>query len=85
MRKSGRQPDSPILIVDDEVHALKSFELTLRSHGLDNITTCSKSTSVMDILEREEIELILLDILMPDISGETLLKRLSPNFQGCRY
>ena len=80
MRKSGRQPDIPILIVDDEVHALKSFELTLRSHGLDNIITCSKSTSVMDILEREEIELILLDILMPDLSGETLLEKIVAQF-----
>lgn len=73
MPSKGRQPDCPILIVDDESHALKSFELTLRSSGLDNILPCPKSTEVMQLLENEEIEVILLDILMPELTGEELL------------
>ena len=80
MQKKGQHPDFPILIVDDEVHALKSVELTLRSHGLNNIIKCSKSIDVLDILEKEEIELILLDILMPELSGEDLLEEIVTQF-----
>jgi PAS domain S-box-containing protein len=70
--RERRKPDFPILVVDDEAHSLKSFELTLRSHGLTNIIPCPDSLKVMDILERNEIELILLDILMPGLTGEAL-------------
>jgi DNA-binding NtrC family response regulator len=80
MRKKGQQSDCPILIVDDEVHALKSFELTLRSHGLTQIIKCAKSTEVMGILTEDEIELILLDILMPELSGEELLESIVAQF-----
>ncbi len=69
-------PFNPILMVDDEVHALKSFELTLRSGGFDNIIPCSNSTRVYQILEERAIELMLLDLLMPDLSGEEILSEV---------
>ena len=76
MRQERRKPDFPILVVDDEAHSLKSFELTLRSHGLNHISLCQDSQKVMDILEKNEIELILLDILMPGLTGEVLLEKI---------
>lgn len=76
----GRYPLYPILIVDDEVHALKSFELTLRSGGFDHIIACPDSTKVFDFLGEQEIELILLDILMPMISGEDILSQVVRDF-----
>jgi DNA-binding NtrC family response regulator len=72
----GEVPHKPILIVDDEVHAIKSFELALRSGGFNNIQVCSESLKVYEILEAGEIELILLDILMPDLSGEDILSKV---------
>ena len=73
-------PQSPVLIVDDEAHAIKSFELTLRSGGLNNIVTCSDPTKVCDILEGREIEVVLLDLVMPDLSGDELLSRIAERF-----
>ncbi len=80
--KRGRAPHQPILIVDDEVHAIKSFELALRSGGFNNIVECSDSPKVFEILDDMEIELILLDLLMPDLSGEDILSRLVVNYPG---
>ncbi|MFH0728466.1 MAG: sigma-54 dependent transcriptional regulator [Pseudomonadota bacterium] len=71
--KKGHMPLSPILIVDDEIHATKSFELNLRSNGFNNIISCSEGSKVYEILETTEIELILLDLVMPDASGEDIL------------
>ena len=76
MHQKRRKPDFPILVVDDEDHALKSFELSLRSHGLDNIILCPDSLKVLEILKINEIELILLDILMPGMTGEALLEKI---------
>lgn len=73
-------PQNPVLIVDDEVHALKSFELTLRSGELNNIISCSDSLKVYNILESTEIELILLDLMMPNLSGEEILSRIVEYF-----
>ena len=76
MLRERKKPDFPILVVDDEAHSLKSFELSLRSHGLNHIILCSDSLKVMDILGDTEVELILLDILMPGLTGEALLQQI---------
>jgi DNA-binding NtrC family response regulator len=78
--KKDRHPLHPILVVDDEVHALKSFELTLHSGGFNHIITCPDSTKAFDLLKEREIELILLDILMPGFSGEEILSQVVQNF-----
>ena len=66
-------PVRPILLVDDEEAWLHSFSLTLRSVGLTNIRCCADSRKVMDILAREEVGVIVLDLTMPHLSGEELL------------
>ena len=78
--RKGKNPPNPILIVDDEAHALKSFELTLRSSGFNHVIPCSRSLDVYKILERKNIELVLLDLVMPNPSGEEILSMMSENF-----
>jgi DNA-binding NtrC family response regulator len=73
-------PTYPILLVDDEPQALHSFEMTLRSAGLTNTICCDDSREVMSILARREIELILLDLRMPHLSGETLLPQINGEY-----
>jgi DNA-binding NtrC family response regulator len=73
-------PQCPILIVDDEPHAIKSFELTLRSGGFGNILSCTDSHRVYEAVESREIEVILLDLLMPDLSGEEILASVVARF-----
>lgn len=70
------QPLFPILVVDDEEHALKGFELTLRSGGLNHILLCPEGAHVFEILSRQEVEIILLDLVMPGLSGEEVLSGL---------
>jgi DNA-binding NtrC family response regulator len=71
-------PDFGVLLVDDEPAWLGSLALTLEScAGISNITTCSDSRLVMDILDRGAIGLILLDLTMPHLSGEELLEQIA--------
>jgi len=72
-----RYPAFGILLVDDEPDWLGSLSLTLEScAGISNITTCSDSRNVMDILDQHDVGLVLLDLTMPHLSGEELLERI---------
>lgn len=73
-------PRSPILVIDDETQALRSFEMTLRSANINNMICCEDSREVMPILARQPIELALLDLKMPYLSGEALLPMISGEF-----
>ncbi len=66
-----------ILVVDDEKFNLavaKSFIENLLPDAI--IITCSKPETVMDILATERVDIILLDIIMPGMTGFDLLKEV---------
>jgi len=66
-------PFLPILLIDDEEAWLHSFSLTLRSIGLNNILCCNDSSKVIELLSKEKVGVIVLDLTMPHLSGEELL------------
>lgn len=75
-------PINPILIVDDERSALDGFEIALHTTGFNNIITCQDSREVIPILKRTKIDLVLLDLIMPHISGNELIveiKKICPD------
>ena len=73
-------PHLPVMLVDDEAQALTSFELTLRSASMNNFIGCHDSREVMSVLSRQEIEIMLLDLWMPHVTGEELLRRISADY-----
>ena len=73
-------PKLPVMLVDDEEQALNSFEMSLRSVNIGNFIRCHDSRDVMPVLARQEIEVILLDLWMPHISGEELLQQITHDF-----
>lgn len=75
-----KYPTHPVLIVDDEKNILTAFEVTLKYSGISNIITCRDSEEVMPLLESQPVEVILLDLIMPNISGEVLLRRINEHF-----
>ena len=75
---STTYPDFGVLLVDDEPAWLGSLALTLESCAdITNIATCSDSRLVMDILDKGQIGLVLLDLTMPHLSGESLLEQIA--------
>jgi len=66
--------DRPILIVDDEPEILLAVDTCLRMAGMDNIITISDARDVIRQMERQIPCLIILDLNMPHINGERLLK-----------
>ncbi len=70
-----------ILFVDDEVKVLKSFE-TLFADTDYEIIAAENGMQALDIIENQEIDLIISDMRMPNMTGYELLsevKKKSPN------
>jgi DNA-binding NtrC family response regulator len=81
-------PQFPVMMVDDEAQAINSFEMTLRSANMNNFIRCHDSRDVMPLLSSQEIEVMLLDLRMPHISGEELLPMITSGgnrLKRCRY
>jgi DNA-binding NtrC family response regulator len=66
-------PPNPILIVDDESSILLAIDTTLQMAGLNNTITCQDSRRVMELLADKPIEVMLLDLNMPNVDGHHLL------------
>lgn len=75
-----KNPHFPILIIDDEKSVLNSMDFSFRSNGYNNIVCLQKSNLVMKFLAEYSVEVIFLDITMPIVSGDTLLKEIKDNY-----
>ena len=73
-------PGFPVMLVDDEAQALDSFEIALRSANMNHFIRCQESRDVMPMLSHQEIEVMLLDLRMPHLSGEALLPLITADF-----
>lgn len=64
-----------ILVIDDHLETVELIEMTLRRHGYEVIGV---QTGAMGIekAEAEQPDLILLDIMMPDMDGLTVCRRI---------
>ena len=73
-------PPLPVLLVDDDDVVLHNYKLLMRSEGINNFTLCQDSRQVIPLLSKNDYETIVLDLMMPYISGEDLLKQISKDF-----
>ena len=73
--KKALYPSFGILLVDDEPGFIRSLSIALeRRNDINHTYQTSDSRKVMDIIDKEPIGLVLLDLNMPHISGDTLLR-----------
>ncbi|MBX7049785.1 MAG: LytTR family DNA-binding domain-containing protein [Chitinophagales bacterium] len=65
------------LIVDDESLALRLMEDHVsKVPGLEIVGKCRHALEALQVLQREEIDILFLDIQMPDLTGVELIKIL---------
>jgi len=72
---------SKVLIVDDDTGVLETTADILETHGY-RVVVASSAAAALKQVRREDFDLALIDIVMPDMNGVQLcrqLKRLSPS------
>ena len=65
-----------MLVVDDDEGLLLSIKATLVSSGLPEPALVSDSRRVMDLVREHDFQLILLDLMMPHLSGMEVLQEI---------
>jgi putative two-component system response regulator len=78
-----RIKQSKIMIIDDEQLVIKVVRRFLQSEGYENFVTLTQSTGAVERIEQEQPDVVLLDVMMPEISGLEILRerRRIPSLQ----
>jgi DNA-binding response OmpR family regulator len=69
-----------ILVVDDEPNTITLVTYNLAKTGF-RILVANNGKAALDILQKEKVDLILSDIMMPDIDGFDLYERVRLNIE----
>ena len=64
-----------ILAVDDEIHILELLKYNLETNGY-YVITVETGEEALELLEREKIDAVLLDLMLPKIDGLEVLRRI---------
>ncbi len=69
---------SKILIVDDEPDTVELMKMILEKEGFE-ILSANNEKECLEKIEKEKPDLILLDIMMPDMSGWDVYNKIRKN------
>jgi DNA-binding NtrC family response regulator len=62
-----------LLIVDDEERFLSTYKKLLHKRGIHTVT-CTNGADALKILDEQRIDVVLLDLKMPGVGGEEVLR-----------
>lgn len=74
-----------ILIIDDQQANIDVLEGLLEFQGFENISSCNDSRKVMDLFERTNPDIVLLDLMMPYINGFEVMDLLKTKIQAGQF
>jgi DNA-binding NtrC family response regulator len=67
------ESEQTILVLDDDPDFLNKVRLMLTSHDVKNVEVMSSGSTLLDYLDQDKVSVLLMDWIMPDISGADLL------------
>ena len=70
-----RQPDARLLVVEDEPNILELLAASLRYAGFE-VITAGAGTEAVQAAQRHRPDLIVLDVMLPDMDGFDVIRRL---------
>src|ERR1035438_10679214 len=84
-RRYGRYQGSPVLIADDHAVVRAGFKQFLEADSsIDTVGEAATGNETLDQLRKQEWDLVLLDIHMPDRSGLDILRHIQTGHPGVR-
>ena len=77
--------DSKILVVDDAEANLRLLEELLSKEGFNQVVSTADPLSVVDLFTAFEPDLIMLDLMMPELDGYSVLELLAERIPKNTY
>jgi len=75
MTGAERQATGRVVVVDDDAHIRELASLYLQKEGFE-VQTAADGPSAIDLVERDRPALVVLDLMLPGMSGFDVCKRL---------
>jgi two-component system NtrC family response regulator len=72
---SEKNQKNRIMVVDDDPNMIKLIQFYLLQDDYE-IISCTKGQDALVFLKKEPFNIVLMDILMPEMDGHTLLKKI---------
>lgn len=69
-----------ILLIEDDEDIIKNLSELLKEEGFATVSVRTRMAA-MDILEREQFDLILLDLMLPDGSGYSICRHIKQEWE----
>jgi two-component system KDP operon response regulator KdpE len=67
--------EGQVLVVDDDPQILRAVRTSLQRHGYD-VLTAGNGETALDLLPDADVDLVVLDLGLPGISGEEVIERV---------
>ncbi len=77
--------DAKILVVDDAEANLRLLEELLAKEGFNQVVSTADPLSVIDLFTAFEPDLIMLDLMMPELDGYSILELLAERIPPDTY
>lgn len=74
--REGALTDAKVMLVDDEALTLEVITTFLEESGYSRFVTTADPTEAIDLLVREHPDILLLDLMMPKVSGFDIMARM---------
>jgi len=75
-RRADRPRTARVAIIDDEVLNVKVVHKYLKDAGYQNLFAATDPSKALELVARVKPDLVILDIVMPKISGLSILERI---------
>ena len=78
-----RRPMATILLIDDEAEVRMLFQIVLEGAGY-HVLTAESGPDGLRLLQHKEVDLILVDIFMPEMDGLEIIQLLHKSRPACK-
>ena len=73
-----------VAIVDDHQIVIDGITALLDNHhNITIVTTTTSPIKMFNLLSENEIDILITDVMMPELTGNELAKKVKENFLGC--
>jgi two-component system response regulator HydG len=75
---NGQEPEPPtvhVMVVDDEPESLRAIARILKARGFQ-VATVGSGTDALEYIKNQEVDVLLVDLIMPGMSGLEVLKKV---------